>query len=311
MKEKAAEFFVKLQNNICCALENLEGGKSFRADLWQRDDLRRQYGGGGDTRILQGGDIFEQAGVNFSKVHGTLPADMSYTLSGRNEETAFFASGTSVVIHPYSPMIPTTHANFRYLEVGENENKKAWFGGGMDLTPYYFFQDDAVHFHSVIKKCCDKHNPAYYPKFKKWCDKYFFLPHRKEARGIGGCFFDYLGRESQINDQSFFEKTFLFVQDIGNAFLEAYLPIVERRKNLAYQTAQKEFQLLRRGRYVEFNLIYDRGTLFGLKTGGRTESILMSLPPQVKWQYNDTQIYRPGTPEHELLVLLREPKEWL
>ncbi len=311
MQAKASEFFKELQESIIKSLEQTDGKSKFKADIWTRKDSRGLEGGGGDTRILTEGAVFEQAGVNFSKVHGTLPKEMTHALLGKNEESDFFACGTSLVIHPQSPMIPTTHANFRYLEVGSEEKRKAWFGGGIDLTPYYFFKEDVVHFHRIIKKACDKHNSDYYTKFKKWCDEYFYLPHRKETRGIGGCFFDYLGKEDTPENKILFDKLFLFVKDIGNCFADAYLPIVENRKTEPYSEKQKDFQLVRRGRYVEFNLIYDRGTLFGLKTGGRTESILMSLPPKVKWLYNDTAQYLPETPEHELISILQNPREWI
>ena len=311
MREKASEFLKELQETIARKIEELDGKAKFKIDNWQRKDPKHKDGGGGDTRVLSGGNIFEQAGVNFSRVEGTLPKEMTLQLTGQPNETQFFATGTSLVIHPESPIIPTTHANFRYLEVGIEENKKAWFGGGMDLTPYYFFKEDAVHFHKIIKKACDRHNADYYTKFKKWCDEYFYLPHRKEARGIGGCFFDYLGKDESPSNLIFFDKLFLFVKDIGNSFIDAYLPIVENRKTLPYSETEKEFQLVRRGRYVEFNLIYDRGTLFGLKTGGRTESILMSLPPRVKWAYNDTANYAEGTKEAELISILKKPRDWL
>ena len=311
MQEKVSEFYKELQESIAKSLELADGKAKFKIDQWVRKDLHGFEGGGGDTRIMSDGAIFEQAGVNFSKVHGTLPKEMTQHLLGQSTETEFFATGTSLVIHPHSPMIPTTHANFRYLEVGKEEKRKAWFGGGMDLTPYYFFKEDAAHFHRVIKKACDKHNADYYSKFKKWCDEYFYLPHRKEARGIGGCFFDYLGKEDSPTNILLFDKLFGFVKDMANSFVDAYLPIVENRKMLPYSEKEKDFQLVRRGRYVEFNLIHDRGTLFGLKTGGRTESILMSLPPQVKWSYNDTANYLEGTREAELIAVLKHPREWI
>ncbi len=258
MEIKAAEFFKELQENIAKNIELADGKAKFEIDIWKRQDIKGFEGGGGDTRILKDGAVFEQAGVNFSKVLGTLPKEMTQTLLGQSVETDFFATGVSLVIHPISPMMPTTHANFRYLQVGKDDKQKAWFGGGMDLTPYYFFKEDAVHFHKVIKKACDRHNSDYYTKFKKWCDEYFYLPHRKEARGIGGCFFDYLGKEDTPANKLLFDKLFLFVKDIGNSFLDAYLPIVQNRKALPYSEKEKEFQLMRRGRYVEFNLIYEQ-----------------------------------------------------
>lgn len=311
MRKESAELYGALQERITEALEEADGKARFESDIWLRDDKTVSDGGGGDTRILRNGALFEQAGVNFSKVHGTLPAEMSRKLGSGDEEVSFFACGVSLVIHPYSPMVPTTHANFRYLETGEDERRKAWFGGGMDLTPYHLIEEDARHFHTVIKEACDKHDPEYYPRFKKWCDEYFFIPHRQECRGVGGCFYDYLGRDSDPTDAAIFKSYFEFVKDISSAFLDAYLPIVERRKNLPFSPEEKTFQLIRRGRYVEFNLIYDRGTLFGLKTGGRVESILMSLPPQVKWEYNDKLIYSNSPKEQELLSVLRSPRDWI
>ena len=225
---------------------------------------------------------------------------MTKKLLGTDGEAKFYATGTSLVLHPYSPMIPTVHANFRYLEVG---NKK-WFGGGSDLTPYYLFEEDARHFHKTAKNVCDKHDNCFYSQFKKECDQYFYLPHRKEARGVGGIFYDYLGKEEPEKLENFFS----FAKDYSESFLDSYLPIVERRKDEPWTETQKEFQLLRRGRYVEFNLIYDRGTLFGLRTNGRTESILMSLPPTVNWTYN----YQPtaGSKEAQLLEVLKNPRDW-
>jgi coproporphyrinogen III oxidase len=252
-------------------------------------------GGGGKSRVLENGRIFERAGVNTSAVSGVLSKSLAEKLQAEAKE--FYATGISVVLHPCSPVIPTVHMNLRYIELSNGE---AWFGGGADLTPYYLFEDDAKHFHSILKSICDKHNREYYPRFKKWCDEYFFLKHRGEARGIGGIFFDY------VKDD--LENFFLLVEDLGNGFLDAYLPIVERRKNEPYGEQERDWQLVRRGRYVEFNLLQDRGTLFGLETGGRTESILMSLPPAVKWVYN----YEPpsASREEELLAVLRHPKEW-
>ena len=304
MKLKCAQLFRDLQNSICSALEKADGSAAFSKDLWTRQDISGDSGGGGDTRVLRKGNVFEQAGVNFSEVSGTLPEEMSLKLIGKNTQSEFYATGVSLVIHPFSPMIPTTHANFRYLEV-ENQ---AWFGGGMDLTPYYLFPEDAKHFHLVLKKKCDQHDETYYPKFKEWCDEYFYLPHRKETRGVGGIFYDYLGKELQT-DSPEWDKLFSFVSDIGSSFVEAYLPIVERCRALTFSDREKDFQIYRRGRYVEFNLIYDRGTLFGLKTGGRTESILMSLPPLVRWEYNYSVV--PDSKEAELMEVLKNPKNWI
>ena len=238
-----------------------------------------------------------------SEVMGTLPAEMSSRLGVSDDPAPFFASGTSIVIHPESPLVPTTHFNVRYLEVGDY----CWFGGGMDLTPYYLFDEDAVHFHQVNKAVCDRFSISPYAVLKQHCDEYFYLPHRQEARGIGGIFFDYLGKE----DPSILDETFTFVEAVSQSFLDAYLPIVERRKDASYTEHQKKFQLLRRGRYVEFNLIHDRGTLFGLKTGGRTKSILMSLPKEVHWSYNEEDWYPEGSEEARLLGVLKEPREWI
>ena len=296
MRETAAQFFKQVQQDICSALERLDGAAAFGLDNWQRAD-----GGGGITRVLSAGKIFEQAGVNFSQVSGTLPADMSAKLTGVEAAQPFFATGISLVIHPLSPYIPTTHANYRYLEVGN----LSWFGGGGDLTPYYLFEEDAEHFHRTLKTACDMQDSAYYPLFKKACDEYFYLPHRGEARGIGGIFFDYLGRDGLTKPA----KNFELVTELAPAFLTSYVPIVEQRKDATWTEDEKAFQLMRRGRYVEFNLLFDRGTLFGLKTGGRIESIFMSLPPLVKWQYDYKPI--PGSREEALLNVLRTPREWV
>lgn len=306
MRSLAATFFKNLQDSITNRIDHLDGRSKFKSDLWQRQDSSGAHGGGGETRILTNGAIFEQAGVNFSQVHGLLDKEMSSKLVEKNIDLPFFACGISLVIHPFSPLVPTVHANFRYLEVED----KAWFGGGMDLTPYYIFEEDAQHFHRTLKNTCDKHDKGYYPKFKKWCDQYFYLPHRAEARGIGGIFFDYLGKDLTPNQSSIeLPKIFEFVKSAGTSFLEAYSPIVERRAGIPFSEKEKSFQLLRRGRYVEFNLLYDRGTLFGLKTRGRTESILMSLPPIVHWSYDYTPI--PESREAFLLDIVRNPKEWI
>ncbi len=302
MKNAAAELFRSIQTQTCSALEALDGSGKFISDEWQREDMSGADGGGGDTRVMRNGAVFEQGGVNFSEVHGTLPADLAVKLLMPERDTAFYATGVSMVFHPHSPLIPTTHANFRYLEVGEAR----WFGGGMDLTPFYLFDEDAKHFHQTLKTICDRHSPAYYGEFKKKCDSYFFLPHRKEARGVGGIFFDYLGK----NEPDALPRLKDFVEDLGTHFIEAYLPIAARRKDAVYTDAQKQFQLLRRGRYVEFNLVHDRGTLFGLRTNGRTESILMSLPPVVRWEYKD-ELPDLGAAEQRLLEILRNPIDWI
>jgi len=290
MRTRASAYFRSLQDRICTALEQADGAVRFREDLWER-----QGGGGGRTRVLEDGAVFEKAGVNFSDVDGQFSEEFARQIPG--EGRSFTATGISLVLHPRNPYVPTVHANFRFLSKGF----KSWFGGGADLTPYYAFREDVVHFHRVWKQVCTRHgSPVDYASFKKWCDDYFFLAHRNEPRGVGGIFFDYL--EGDL------ESIFRFVQDCGNHFLEAYLPIVERRKSLPYGERERAFQEHRRGRYVEFNLIYDRGTLFGLKTGGRTESILMSLPPMVRWHY-DYQSER-GSREAELLDVYLKPRDW-
>jgi coproporphyrinogen III oxidase len=292
--DRAAKFYSELQADICGTLSELDGAASFTTDAWQR-----QGGGGGVARVLEGGALFEKAGVNWSSVDGELPAELADHMPG--EGRAFRACGISLVLHPRSPMVPTTHANFRCLTKGN----ALWFGGGSDLTPYYLFRDDAVHFHSVLAAACDRHRPvADYERFKAWCDEYFFLPHRGETRGVGGVFFDYLGAKGEHPAQRVFD----FVSDLGRSFLQAYVPIAQRRQTEAYGDLERAWQLRRRGRYVEFNLIYDRGTLFGLKTNGRIESNLMSLPPLVRWDYD--VMATPGSPEAELLAHLR-PIDWL
>ena len=288
--QRAGDFFRQLQLEICSALEALDGSAAFAEDAWERDG-----GGGGRTRVMTGGAVFEKAGVNWSSVMGVLPEDFAGHLPAGGRE--FRATGVSLVLHPKSPMVPTTHANFRYLEKGD----KAWFGGGADLTPYYLVRDDAVHFHRTLRDACDAHRPiGDYPRFKKWCDEYFYLPHRKETRGIGGIFFDYLEGDMSA--------VLSFVKDIGRRFVDAYAPIVTRRRREPWGDAERRWQLLRRGRYVEFNLLYDRGTVFGLTTDGRTESILMSLPPEVQWAYN----HQPelGSREAKLVAALG-PNDWL
>jgi coproporphyrinogen III oxidase len=287
-REKTETYFKELQDRITKAVEDLDG-ISFREDGWSREG-----GGGGRTRVLENGNVFEKAGVNFSSVHGDLPEQFASKIP-LGSGTAFFATGVSLVFHARSPMVPAVHANFRYLEKGDAQ----WFGGGSDLTPCYPFAEDAKHFHQVIKAACDRHDPEFYPRFKKWCDEYFTLKHRGEMRGIGGIFFDYLEGDR--------EKNFAFVQDAGNSFVDAYLPIVRRRMHEPYGDSEREYQLYRRGRYVEFNLLYDRGTIFGLETRGRTESILMSLPPLVRWAYDFKP--NPGSREEKALEFY-QPRQW-
>ena len=302
LKDRARNFFSELQDKICTALERTDGKATFREDIWQREG-----GGGGRTRVIEEGALFEKAGVNFSEVHGQLDEAFASRLP-IGEGTEFFACGISLVLHPLNPFVPTVHANFRYLERGSS----GWFGGGTDLTPYYPYLQDAVHFHLTLKQACDRFDPSYYPRFKKACDDYFFIKHRNEARGVGGVFFDYLTDQRvdapQPSSGQGLESIFKFVQEVGLAFLPAYLPIVERRKTEAYTQRERSFQMIRRGRYVEFNLVYDRGTHFGLETRGRAESILMSLPPLVRWVYDYQP--EPGTPEDEARSFFR-PRDWL
>lgn len=300
-KESFTQWIYDTQNHICRELEAVDGRNSFRQDEWKRDE-----GGGGRSRVLEKGALFEKGGVNISTVHGTLPSPVRKKL-GVNEGW-FYACGLSLVLHPQSPMIPTVHANYRYFELyeePEGEAVDAWFGGGADLTPYYLFEEDARHFHQTYKTVCDNYHPKLYPRFKQSCDRYFFNEHREETRGIGGVFFDYLRTDSEQNLVFWHEVT----RACGDAFLSSYLPIVERRKDEQWGEKERYFQELRRGRYVEFNLIHDRGTLFGLKTGGRIESVLMSLPPRVRWDYNVR--HEPGSREAQLEEVLRNPREWV
>lgn len=292
--ERAREFFAATQDEICRAVEDFDGSARFNEDLW-----RREGGGGGRTRVLEEGEVFEKAGVNYSEVFGDLDPEFAKKLPA-GEGTRFYATGVSLVLHPRSPMVPTVHANFRYLERGS----ASWFGGGTDLTPCYPCIEDVRHFHQTLKVVCDRFDPSYYPRFKAWCDEYFFIKHRNETRGVGGIFFDYLGTEAGDGLESIFE----FVKAVAGSFLGAYVPIVERRRGEPWSDREREFQLIRRGRYVEFNLVYDRGTQFGLATGGRSESILMSLPPLARWVYD----YRPepGSREAEAWGFF-EPREWL
>jgi coproporphyrinogen III oxidase len=287
-REKAETHFKELQDQITQAIEALDGQR-FKEDAWTREG-----GGGGRTRVLEEGRVFEKAGVNFSSVHGSLPEQFASKIP-LGSGTEFFATGVSLVFHPRNPMIPAVHANFRYLEKGDAQ----WFGGGTDLTPTYPYAEDAAHFHKTIKNACDRHDPEFYPRFKKWCDEYFTLKHRAEMRGVGGIFFDYLQGDR--------EKHFAFVGDAGRAFLDAYLPIVNRRMVESYGEHERQYQLYRRGRYVEFNLLYDRGTIFGLETRGRTESILMSLPPLVRWVYDFKP--QPGSREDQALKFF-QPTDW-
>ncbi|MFC4816415.1 MULTISPECIES: oxygen-dependent coproporphyrinogen oxidase [unclassified Flavobacterium] len=300
MKTKFYHYIETLQDQICKGLEAMDGVARFRQDLWERPE-----GGGGRTRVIENGQVFEKGGVNISAVHGALPKAMqTYFNVG---EVDFFACGLSLVIHPKNPMVPTVHANWRYFEMYDKEGTllNSWFGGGQDLTPYYLFEEDARHFHQTCKTACDKHNPEFYPKFKQQCDEYFWNAHRDEARGIGGLFFDHCKATETMSMEDWYQ----FVTEVGNSFLEAYLPIVEKRKDLPYTSAQRTWQEIRRGRYVEFNLVHDKGTLFGLKTNGRMESILMSLPPHVQWVYDHHP--EKGSEEERLIQVLANPKAWV
>ena len=300
MKEKFYSYIQDLQDRITANLKAIDGTAVFKEDLWRRDE-----GGGGRTRVIEEGAVFEKGGVNISKVYGPLaPAMQKHFGVG---DVDFFACGLSLVLHPKNPMVPTVHANWRYFEVYDKTGKTvdSWFGGGQDLTPYYLFEEDAVHFHQVCKTACDRHDPAFYPDFKKRCDEYFWNSHRNEARGVGGLFFDYLRSTSEKNSEDWYN----FVTDVGDSFLEAYLPIVEKRKDLPYNEQQRNWHEIRRGRYVEFNLVHDKGTLFGLKTNGRIESILMSLPPHVQWVYDHHP--EPGSEEEKLVKVLENPREWV
>jgi len=292
-------YLLALQNSICLGIGGLDNQADFIIDEWQRES----GGGGGISRVLANGDVFEQAGVNFSHVHGNeLPASATAhrpELAGRD----FQAMGVSLVIHPNNPHVPTSHANIRFFIANkEGADPVWWFGGGFDLTPYYGYDEDCVHWHTTARDACERFGEDVYPRYKKWCDDYFYIKHRNEQRGIGGLFFDDL-------NEGGFEQCFGFMQSVGNHYLKAYLPIVKRRKDTPFSQAEKDFQLYRRGRYVEFNLVYDRGTLFGLQTGGRTESILMSLPPVVHFRYNWRP--EPGTPEALLYEKYLKPRDWL
>jgi coproporphyrinogen III oxidase len=296
--ESVSNYLLALQDRICRSLEALDGQASFITDTWER-----AQGGGGRTRVLRAGAVFEQAGVNYSQVFGaSLPPSATARrpqLVGRG----FQAMGVSLVIHPHNPYVPTSHANVRFFVAEEDGAAPIWwFGGGFDLTPYYGFAEDCRHWHKVARKACVVLGPDAYPRYKRWCDEYFFLRHRNECRGIGGLFFDDL-------ESPDFETCFQFVRSVGDYYLDAYLPIVERRRDTPYGEPERRFQLYRRGRYVEFNLVYDRGTLFGLQSGGRTESILMSLPPLVAWEYNWQA--EPGTPEARLTDYFLKPRDWL
>lgn len=296
--QEITSWFERLQDSICLSLEKLDGKAVFREDKWQRDG-----GGGGRTRILRGGSVIEKGGVNFSAVYGLAPEFLVKQLQLSNiESPEFFATGVSIVIHPNSPMVPIIHMNVRYFETSGNI---AWFGGGIDLTPHYIIPENAKLFHQHLKNTCDKHDPSYYPEFKKWADNYFFIPHRNETRGIGGIFFDKLEADENHTPEMRWE----FVKDVGLAFSSIYSEQVQRSINLPFSSREKDWQNLRRGRYVEFNLVYDRGTKFGLETNGRAESILMSLPSNAAWEYD----FKPekNSSEEFTLSMLRKDINWL
>lgn len=295
MAHRMKRFVQALQIRITRRLDALDDSTSFAVDRWSREE-----GGGGITAVIEDGEVFEKGGVNTSAVHGPLPERMAQEFEV--DEAPFFATGLSLVVHPRSPHVPTVHANFRYFALGEDlmHPDDQWFGGGADLTPYYPRLEDVQHFHRVWKRVCDRHDVADYAAFKQACDDYFYLPHREEARGVGGIFYDYVREDP--------EGTFFFTREAGRRFLESYVPIVERRVEEPYDRAERAYQRVRRGRYVEFNLIYDRGTRFGLESGGRTESILMSMPPQVQWRYDHEP--EPGSPEADAQWYF-SPRDWL
>jgi coproporphyrinogen III oxidase len=301
---RAHDLFLEAQDEITRALENADGSGRFTTDAWTREG-----GGGGRTAILAEGSVIEKGGVGVSAVFGELSDAFAKELPGTGKR--FFAAGISLVIHPRSPHVPTVHANFRYLEKGEGAEATAWFGGGSDLTPWILYEEDAIHFHRSWKQVCDRHPVADYAAFKRACDEYFYLPHREERRGIGGIFFDYLGLDDKERGgrRADLEEVHRFVKEAAKSFIEAYVPILERRKGAPYTESERNWQLIRRGRYVEFNLVYDRGTVFGLKTKGRTESILMSLPALVRWEYDHRPA--PGTYQQALVDVLRTPRDWL
>ena len=300
MKEQFFNYIQTLQDTITAKLEAVDGKAKFKEDLWEREE-----GGGGRSRVIENGDVFEKGGVNISKVHGPLnPAMQKYFNVG---DVNFFACGLSLVLHPKNPFAPTVHANWRYFEMYDKDGTlvDSWFGGGQDLTPYYLFEEDAIHFHSICKSVCDAHDPSFYALYKKQCDDYFYNAHRDEARGLGGLFFDHCKATPERSMTDWYN----FVTQVGDSFLDAYVPIVEKRKDIPFTPEQRDWQEIRRGRYIEFNLIHDKGTLFGLKTNGRIESIFMSFPPHVQWRYN----YKPekGTKEDKLLHVLKHPKDWV
>ena len=303
-KQEVSSWFKQLQDNICSQLEGLDGRARFATDNWERE-----AGGGGITRVIEEGALIEKGGVNFSEVHGKVPENMLKTLEiGQSPDNnlSFYATGVSIVLHPTNPMMPIIHMNVRYLEIqGKGSTETSWFGGGIDLSPHYVFKEDAKLFHEMLKESCDLHDKSYYPKFKQWADDYFYIKHRKETRGVGGIFFDRLSETTDVS----MEDIFAFVKEIGNSFCPIYNNLANKRRGDEYGNTELNWQALRRGRYTEFNLIYDRGTKFGLETDGRVESILMSLPPHSKWTYNHSP--PDGSKEEMTLRLLRKNIDWV
>ncbi len=294
-REEISEYFKNLQDQICQALEQADGKARFHEDPWDRPG-----GGGGRTRVIQDGNVLEKGGVNFSAVHGELASVLKTKMGVAASD--FYATGVSIVIHPESPMVPIIHMNVRYFEMSDHT---FWFGGGIDLTPHYVVPEDAQYFHQEVKKACDLHHPDYYPRFKKWADDYFYLKHREETRGIGGIFFDRLTADEEMDK----DQLFAFVQSVGESFAPIYTHLIQKNKDLPYGEKEKEWQYIRRGRYVEFNLVYDQGTKFGLETAGRIESILMSLPKYASWYY-DHQV-ETGSQEQATLNQLKKDINWL
>lgn len=304
LKEELAEWLRALQGSICAALESADGKGRFGSEAWERAE-----GGGGLSRVIQNGAVIEKGGVNFSAVYGLVPdflrSEKEHTVSAATEHgtgDTFFATGVSIVLHPHSPMVPIIHMNIRYFEMSSGVR---WLGGGIDLTPHYVNREDARFFHTRLKEVCDRHHTGYYERFKKWADEYFFIKHRNETRGIGGIFFDRLTADGLMS----FERNLAFWKEVGDSFAGIYTEIMARNRNMSYGEAEKRWQLLRRGRYAEFNLVYDKGTRFGLETNGRTESILMSLPPLAAWEYNYAPA--PGSAEAQTLGLLKKNIDWL
>jgi coproporphyrinogen III oxidase len=298
-KEQIRDWLKNLQQDICSSIEKADGTGKFTSDKWERPG-----GGGGDTRVIVNGSVLEKGGVNFSAVHGRAPEAILKTLNLSSTESHpdFFATGVSIVMHPVSPMVPIIHMNVRYFEMS---NGRWWFGGGIDLTPHYVDENDARYFHQRLKNVCDQHHSSYYPDFKKWADDYFFIRHRNETRGVGGIFFDYLKDDDGFTKESRFE----FLKSVGQEFASIYTYFMNKNSNLPYTEKEKQWQRLRRGRYVEFNLVWDRGTKFGLETDGRTESILMSLPPRAEWEYNYQP--EPGSKEFKTVEFLRKGVVWV